>query len=213
MSSIKHHLNDALLMGYSAGTLPEAFNVVIATHVSLCDECRARLEAFDALGGTLLDDVDEAPMDERSFASCMTRIANADRVPVPAAPVTDLPAPLAAYVGGCLDAVSWRRIGGGVSQAILKTSKSATVRMLRIPGGVEMPDHGHRGTELTLVLRGAFRDEQDRFGPGDIEIANEDHVHHPVAEPGEDCICLAASDAPLRFNTLLPRIAQPFFRI
>ena len=168
MSSIKHHLNDVLLMGYSAGTLPEAFNVVVATHVSLCDECRARLEAFDALGGTLIDDVDEAPMSEGSFASCMTRIANADRAPAPTAPVTDLPAPLAAYLGGGLETVNWRRIGGGVSQAILKTSKSATVRILRIPGGVAMPDHGHRGTELTLVLRGAFRDEQDRFGPGDI---------------------------------------------
>ena len=29
---IRHHLNDALLMGYAAGTLPEAFDLVVATH-------------------------------------------------------------------------------------------------------------------------------------------------------------------------------------
>ena len=76
-----------------------------------------------------------------------------------------------------------------------------------------MPDHGHRGTELTLVLQGAFRDESDRFGKGDIEVANEEMVHTPVAEEGLDCICLAATDAPLRFNSLIPRLAQPFLRI
>ena len=40
---IKHHLTDALIMAYSAGGLPEGFDLVIATHVSLCDECRARV--------------------------------------------------------------------------------------------------------------------------------------------------------------------------
>ena len=76
-----------------------------------------------------------------------------------------------------------------------------------------MPDHGHRGMELTLVLQGAFRDETDRFGPGDVEIADESLDHTPVAEAGVDCICLAATDARLRFNALIPRLAQPFLRI
>ena len=38
MNEIRHHLTDALLMSYSAGTLPEAFSLVVVTHVSLCDE-------------------------------------------------------------------------------------------------------------------------------------------------------------------------------
>ena len=36
--TIRHHLSDQLLMAYAAGQLPEAFNLVVATHVSLCDE-------------------------------------------------------------------------------------------------------------------------------------------------------------------------------
>jgi putative transcriptional regulator len=87
------------------------------------------------------------------------------------------------------------------------------VRLLRIPAGTKLPDHGHRGTELTLVLKGAFRDEEDRFGAGDIEVANEEMHHKPIAEDGEPCICLAATDAPLRFKSFLPRIAQPFLKI
>jgi putative transcriptional regulator len=123
------------------------------------------------------------------------------------------PAPLQDYVGGDLDAVKWRRVGGGVSDAILRTKGDATVRLLRIPGGVAVPDHGHRGMELTLVLQGAFRDDTDHFGAGDVEVADDALVHKPVAEAGMDCICLAATDAPLRFNALIPRLAQPFLRI
>jgi putative transcriptional regulator len=104
-------------------------------------------------------------------------------------------------------------LGGGVRQAILPTGPKATVRLLHIPAGQAVPDHGHRGMELTLVLRGAFRDATDRFGPGDLEIADEDLAHKPVAEVGEDCICLAATDAPLRFAGFMPRLLQPLFRI
>ena len=76
-----------------------------------------------------------------------------------------------------------------------------------------MPDHGHRGIELTLVLQGAFRDETDRFARGDVEIADEALVHTPTAEEGDPCICLAVTDAPLRFNSLIPRMLQPFLKI
>jgi putative transcriptional regulator len=224
MKTINHHLTDALLIGYSAGTLPEAFNLVVATHISLCDECRSRMHAFDAVGGAVMQEASPVRMSAGSFDAVMARIAN-DNSPVrperahsdagslPRRSEAVFPAPLRDYVGGDLSAVKWRRIGGGVSQAVLKTSSEATVRLLKIPGGVAVPDHGHRGIELTLVLQGAFRDETDRFNAGDIEVANEEMVHRPVAEEGVDCICLAATDAPLRFSGLLPRMAQGFMRI
>jgi putative transcriptional regulator len=66
---------------------------------------------------------------------------------------------------------------------------------------------------MTMVLQGAFSDDDDRFARGDVEMADEDLNHTPVAEPGTDCICLAVTDAPLKFNSLIPRLAQPFLRI
>ncbi len=214
---IKHHLTDELLLAYATGDLPEAFNLVVATHVSLCDECRARLEAFEAVGGAVLDEIGEATLSGGSFAATMGSIRAAGKTPiVPATPPrrTGLfPAPLRDYVGGDLDAVRWRGLGGGVRQAILPTSREAKVRLLYIPAGAALPDHGHSGLEMTQVLQGAFGDDGIRFGPGDIEIATEDTHHTPVAEEGVDCICLAATDAPLKFKALLPRMAQPFLRI
>ena len=37
--------------------------------------------------------------------------------------------------------------------------------------------------------------------------ADEDVAHQPVADPGGDCICLAAPDARLRFHSFVPRLA------
>ena len=212
--TIKHHLNDALLLGYSAGTLPEAFNLVVATHVSMCDECRARLASFDAVGGSVLEE-DTTPVGNDALAATLRLISAGpkDAIQTQRTGSGVFPKPLQDYVGGDAGDVKWRRVGQGVRQAILKTSKEASVRLLYIPAGCAVPDHGHRGTELTLVLQGAFRDEEDRFARGDIEVANEDLEHTPVADLGEDCICLAATDAPLRFNSLIPRVAQPFLRI
>lgn len=215
MNKIKHHLTDALLMGYAAGTLPEAFNLVVATHISMCDTCRAALAGYDAVGGEVMLDSDPVSMAEDALATAMSRIS-ATRFTAPAKPKRAagiFPAPLREYTGGDLDSVKWRRVGGGVSQMVLPTASGASVRLLRIPAGTAVPDHGHRGLELTLVLQGAFVDETDRFAAGDIEIANEDLNHTPVAEAGMDCICLAATDAPLRFNGFMPRLAQRFIGI
>ncbi|MEL7124669.1 MAG: ChrR family anti-sigma-E factor, partial [Pseudomonadota bacterium] len=117
------------------------------------------------------------------------------------------------YVGGDLDDVQWRAVGMGVKQAILPTSKDASARLLFIPAGAAMPDHGHQGLEMTMVLQGAFQDEDDYFARGDVEVADTDTHHTPVADIHEDCICLAVTDAPLQFQGLLPKIAQRFARI
>ncbi len=212
MNMIRHSLPDNLMMGYAAGTLPEAFNLVIAAHVSLSADARARLGAFEAVGGAVLEDEGGAALTD----DCLDRmLARLDSLPqanarAPGAADEIYPAPLAQYVGRGL---RWQSLGRGVKQAILTTDGDASARLLRIPGGQAMPDHGHKGTELTLVLQGAFMDGNRRYARGDVDVATEDTDHTPVAEAGIDCICLAASDAPLKFYGLLPRLAQPFFKI
>lgn len=215
MEAIKHHLPKSLLMAYAAGNLPEAFNLIVATHISMCDECRAELESYDAVGGTLLDTCDAKPMGANSLIEVMARIGDGEpakeiRLPEPD---NDVPGPLSDYIGGAFTGVKWRALGGGVRHAVIGTSGKATARLLHIPAGMKLPDHGHNGLEATLVLQGAFSDEDGRYGRGDIEVADEETDHTPIAEEGEDCICLAVTDAPLKFNSWIPRIAQPFLGI
>lgn len=216
MTSIQHHLTDELIMGYSAGKLPEALDLLIATHISMCDECRAALESFDALGGALLEDdslvTEVTGMSDESLAATLALI---DGLPgkTPAPIPSNVPAPLADYIGGALADVRWRPVGMGVRQAILETKGDSVARLLHIPAGAAMPQHSHGGLELTLVLKGGFSDEDGYFGPGDVEIADETTDHTPVADMAEDCYCLAVTDASLKFKSLLPRLFQPFVRI
>ncbi len=211
---IQHHLSDEILIAYSAGTLPEAFSLVVAAHISLCDECRARFAAFEAVGGALLQSAPQAALSSESLARTLARIREGKPVERPKPKAHGIfPAPLAAYVGGGPEAVRWQNAGGGIRQAILPTKGPGRARLLYIPAGHAVPDHGHRGLELTLVLQGAFRDETDCFARGDVEIADPKLHHKPIAELGDDCICLAATDAPLRFRGLIPRLLQPILRI
>lgn len=217
--TIRHHIGDQILLAYAGGLLPEAFSLVVATHLSLCDECRARAAAHDVLGGAVLASGAQVEMAESLIDDAVARITALPQMARPApqrAPMrTDprVPAPLRDYIGPSLDRVRWRSLGTGAKQAILPTGKDASARLLYIPAGQTMPDHGHNGLEMTLVLQGAFLDGAERFGPGDVEIADQATEHRPVAEAWGDCICLAASDGKLRFTGLLPRLAQPFFRI
>jgi putative transcriptional regulator len=180
----------------------------------MCDDCRAALESFEAVGGALLDISTPEEMSVDSFESVMALIESEPaEITQPASQPTDVPSALSDYIGGSLHDVKWRPIGLGVKQSLLKTSGNSTARLLYIPAGTAVPHHSHNGNELTLVLKGAFEDEVSRFGPGDVEMADEDLDHQPVAVEGEDCICLAVTDAPLKFQTLVHKLVQPFLKI
>ncbi|WP_424943650.1 ChrR family anti-sigma-E factor [Aliiroseovarius crassostreae] len=211
MSVINHHVPDAMLAAYAAGTLPYAFAVAVASHVSLCVTCRAALEAHQAVGGAVLEDIKAVAVSPSLKETILAQLDD----PFTPDPVYDrngiYPGPVMEIMKG--RAPKWKKLGMGVRQDILSADAHGSVRLLYIPPGQAVPDHSHNGLEMTLVLQGSFSDETGRFGVGDIEIADETLEHTPIADPGEACICLAATDARLRFNALMPRLLQPLFRI
>ena len=211
MSAINHHTPDAMLAAYAAGTLPHAFAVAVASHVSLCAKCRVALEAHQAVGGAVLEDTSAVAVSSSLKDSILAQLDD----PFTPEPVYDrngiYPGPIMEVMKG--RAPKWKKLGMGVRQDILTEDAFGSVRLLYIPSGQAVPDHSHNGLEMTLVLQGSFSDETGRFGVGDIEIADETLEHTPIADPGDACICLAATDARLRFNALMPRLLQPLFRI
>ena len=210
---ISHHLTDQDLLDYSTGKLEESFALAAAVHVSACDQCRATLDSFDAIGGTVLENSSHQEMSQGSFDKTMALISALPSTKVTRKEPSNLPDALAGYIGKSLEDIKWTPIGMGVKQKILHTGDTGTARMLYIPAGTAVPDHGHKGREWTLVLQGAFFDETGHFGPGDIEIADPTVEHTPTAAAGDACICLAVTDAPLRFSGILHRLVQPLLRI
>ena len=70
-------------MGYAAGALPQAFDLVVATHVSLSDDARARLAGFEELGGAVLAELEECEVGEDSLEKTLARLPAWRRRPRP----------------------------------------------------------------------------------------------------------------------------------
>lgn len=221
---VQHHISDELLLDYATGNLAEGWSIAVATHLALCPACRDRLSFMEHTGGQLLEatevkaenmaDTDSwSAMKSRLKAQGTARKAAAKPVAAPAdMPV--LPEPLRSYLGGDVAGLKWKALGRGAYHIPIKTGDTESqVRLLKIPAGKPVPEHSHGGRELTLVLKGAFTDGATVFKRGDIEEADETLTHQPVATPDEDCICLAVTDAPLKFKSLLVRLVQPVLGI
>lgn len=215
--NIKHHLDEASLVSYAAGSMSQAMALVAACHLSMCPECRARAQKSEAIGGMLLESLVPADIDESSLDKVMAMLDDDMALEIAQEPVTvsqtpsDVPAPLQDYIGTNLADVEWKRIVPGVYYHDLpcKSERGGVSRLLRIAPGKSMLAHTHDGNELTLVLKGSFCDEVGRFTPGDIADLDNEIDHQPIVDSDEDCICLIATDAPLQFSTLLGKIVQP----
>lgn len=215
-----HHPVPELLAAYAAGSLDEGRGLLIATHLALCPRCRRDVARFECVGGGVLDALPPTPMDDHALDAVLARLDGiqerrrpASGKTAPGAPPPLLPQPLRDYVGGSLETLSWRRMGGGIEQATLLERAGTRARLFRIQGGVRIPDHGHHGNELTLVLAGGFTDPSGHYARGDVADVGSDTEHHPVADPGEVCVCLAVTDAPLRLTGLVGRLLNPFLKL
>lgn len=230
--NITHHISDELLLDYANGALEEGWSLAVATHLAMCPSCRKRLAAMEETGGAMLDAITtssgSSPSEDASWAEMRTLLERSKQPaerPAERLEATDagspgtrpdfhFPEPLRSYVGADFDHVKWRALGLGAYHYKIKTAENdISVRLLRIPAGKPVPEHTHGGRELTLVLKGSFSDATGRFGPGDFEETDETVDHQPVADPGEDCICLAVTDAPLRFKSKIVRMIQPLLGI
>lgn len=213
--TIEHHPDIATLMAFSAGTLQTPYATVIATHLAMSEGGRETLRHMDSIGGALLEGEPAANLSSGALERLLGALGN-DRievVPHDQRGHADVPAPLQRFLPGGLDAVKWKWTGPGVATADLDWGDDGRSRLmlLRVAAGRRVPEHGHGGHELTLILQGAYRDRFGVFARGDIADHDEDVEHQPIAEPGEDCVCLVAVDAKLTFRGRLMRALQPLF--
>ena len=198
-----HHPGPELLMDYASGALPEPVALLVATHASLCRDCQAEIARLEAVGGTLLSELDAAPLSEDALERARARLERPHEAEAaPAERCTDarLPKPLRAYLSGELDRLAWKRRGSVAELDLLPGFPGFQTRLLHIRAGSAIPQHTHEGSEYTLLLTGGFSDAGGHYLRGDVAVADPSVDHRPVADEGEDCLCLAVTDAPLRLS-------------
>ncbi len=198
--SISHHLDDATLMSFAAAALPAALAVVAAAHIAMCPRCRREIAPLERIGAALVGDLAPAPLDRPEPAPPPQRGARGNvRI-----------APLARLIGDDLDGIKWRWIGPGVWQCPLPLTGDGTLNLIKAGPGRAVPEHGHAGSELTLVLRGTLRDETGVYGRGDVADLDEEVAHQPRAGDDGECICLVASEKQAQFHGWLARLMRPW---
>jgi putative transcriptional regulator len=210
----RHHPTDETLQAFASGALDPGRRVVVAAHAELCPSCRRMLRAVDHLAGEHLDALAATPLSPGALERTLARIdePRSAAPPRPAA-ASDLPIVLRSLAPYTLG--PWKWIGPGVHwrSASVPSQDGARVFMLKAAPGTRLPHHTHTGTELTLILKGAFKHVGGRYGIGDLDEADGSIEHQPIVEPGETCICLVAMEGDLRLLGPFGRILQPFVRM
>lgn len=213
-----HHPSDTLLIAYAAGTTTEAEALAISTHLTFCPDCRAKDMAAEAVGGALLDGIEAAPMRVGTLQSTLARLDDV----APTAPKhttrpkgmpEGLPTSLATYAADALLETGWRVVAPGIRQLAFHTAGVTKARLLKLKPGTVLPEHGHQGTELTILLAGSYTDELGHFERGDMAELDESIAHRPVVDEGAECLALIVTAAPLRFRSWMARLAQPLIGI
>ena len=211
-----HHLSEELLLSYATGGMSEAVSLVAASHLTFCPACRAGLARLQAVGGALMETTPAVAMAQgaldRVLAQLDAPVAEAPKPPVGGRDA-DIPLALRHYLPADAENLPWRKVISGLYEFKLAVpGHTGMASLLRIVPGKSMPQHTHRGNEMTLVLRGDFDDTTGHYGTGDLAITDPTVDHQPTSGRAMDCIALAVTDAPIRLTGTVGRLLNPFIR-
>jgi putative transcriptional regulator len=188
--------------------LSPALHALVAAHLGLCRRNRAYVTALETMAATELSTAEPAPIKRReerlsAIFACP---------PAPTAPFADAPIPRALrhFIRQPFETIRWRQVRPGVRECVVEKKAAEAASLIWIRGGQRLPTYRHKGTEVTLVLQGGFRDQTGHYVRGDIAVFDTNATRRPIADPGEDCLCFAVIDGGM--GAARP-VAQPTIRL
>jgi putative transcriptional regulator len=216
-----HHPELQLLSDYASGSMAIAEAICISAHLDQCVSCRQQIDTFNQLGGELLEafispsiNVAPALLDkifteiDKPLVSPVSEETSNLKVNTESIPL------LQNLVPNGYDSLRWRRLGSKLEIARLpSTDHSHELALYRIQPDGRIPEHGHHGSEMTTVLKGAFSDVTGIYTKGDFLYCDSDSVHRPIATQDGECLCLSAETAPIKFTGWPAKILNPILKL
>lgn len=225
MSQRGHFIEESWYLDHVTGApVTPGQEMLMRSHLEISPQAQDHADTLMRIGGALLETAGDAgPVGFDADDIFALDAASPDRVPATAPASTGekagtaqalpdcLPVTLREYIAENGIRVRWEFLGPGLKKAILwRGEDDQRLWLLRAQPGVSIPHHGHRGAELTLVLKGSFFDGEQRYVRGDVEEADPGVEHDIRIGEGEECICLALTEGKLRFDDPLLRLFQVF---
>ena len=217
-----HHPSADMLLQYSAGTASPNHALCVATHLEFCSTCRSAHQRNNAIGGKLLDAIgdDENIAVDRDIKMKVFSLLDAEpRQPTITkdAETSDarkgIPRALRRLVPNGFGDLKWQTVSTSARNfQLFRDTDGTTVSLLKLKPGGKIAKHKHMGNEYTVVLTGAFSDEDGVYRAGDFLLRDANEAHSPVATRDAECICLTLQEAPLQFTGWFLRWLNPWIR-
>lgn len=196
---------DFLVAQYVAGSLPPPAHVLVGSHLQMQAPAGRFAHTLQRLAGESLEAVEPQPLkfrDRTLFDILKSMPPRLDGGPVDRGM---WPALLRAYAGKDLSGIPWRTKLPGLREHVIERSSEVEASLLWARPGRALPNHGHHGLELTLVLEGEFHDHRGIFAEGDVSVADETLDHRPIAGD-KPCVCFSVLFAPIALSGPMIRL-------
>lgn len=218
---IKHHPKFELIQSFVDGDLPASLSAAIAIHADMCPQCQQQI-------ANLTDQVAEVSFEE----AFLDRFIVDEQQSVDAFDIEDMIAQIT--LSDDIDKVEPRvektvlfnnkhyilpaalnNMSLGKTSQIGKLSRTRIqlneneihTSLLQIEPGGGVPQHTHKGFELTLLLDGSFNDERGEYVKGDFIMLDGTHTHNPTSAKG--CLCYTVANDALHFTQGINKLLNP----
>ena len=218
---ITHHPKFELIQSFVNGDLPASISAGIAIHAEMCSKCRDQIaQLTDHVAEVSFEDT--ASSTHAAYDNSNTALLNVDDMianitqsdeifeATPQAQQTVEFSEKSFVLPKALNNMELGKTAsiGPLSRArILLDEDEIRASLLRMEPGGSVPEHTHKGFELTLLLDGSFDDENGKYVKGDFIVLDGSHQHHPISEEG--CICYTVANDALHFTQGINKLLNP----
>ena len=226
---INHHPKFELIQSFVDGDLPASLSAAIAIHADMCPQCQqqiaqltdqvaevsfeeAFLDRFIVDEHQSIESVGELNADALDIEDMIAQITLSDDIDKdePVVEKTMLFNNKAYTLPSALNNMSFGKKShiGKLSRARIQLNENEIhTSLLQIEPGGSVPQHTHKGFELTLLLDGSFSDERGEYVKGDFIMLDGSHTHNPVSAQG--CLCYTVANDALHFTQGINKLLNP----
>ncbi|NVK25497.1 MAG: cupin domain-containing protein [Gammaproteobacteria bacterium] len=219
---INHHPKFELIQAYVNGDLPASVSAAIKIHADMCPECQEKiLQLTEQVAEISFEKVESdedmsIELSEQDADMLSQILADAEFLQTDDVVTAEVAERFVMFKGKNYklpNVLANMEIGGVTNIGKLARSRvlldegEIRTSLLHIEPEGSVPQHTHKGFEITLLLDGEFSDKSGTYVKGDFIMLDGQHEHQPVSDNG--CLCFTVVNDALHFTQGINKLLNP----